>query len=102
MKTIIATTVIAATAALASAAHADVSLKIDRSKLDTAEGRVQVYERLEAAALNYCATEARSAGSLASISTCRSDVMDSFIENLDDDRLAALHSDFAYYRFAGR
>lgn len=102
MKTLIATTVFATAAALTSFAHAGVSVELDRSQLATAEGRVAVYERLEAAALNYCIKEARSAGSLASAASCRRDVMNDMIESLDDDRMAALHDDFADYRFAGR
>ena len=102
MKTIIATTVLATAAALTSFAHAGVSVKLDNADLATAEGRVEVYARLEAAALNYCATEARQSGSLASTASCRRDVMDEMIESPDDDRMAALHDDYADYRFAGR
>lgn len=94
---IIAAAVIPAAIAIGSAtAGEEVSVRIDRDRLDTEDGIAAVYRQFVSESRFVCSDRSNGHVPLSYVSGCTDDLVASLVEDLDDPRMTAFHRQHAH------
>lgn len=81
---------------LTASASTDISIKFDKTELDSARGQERIYEEMKTASRKLCGTtDVRLSGSLSQAAKnqkCYTGTLTAVVQRLDNESVTALHS----------